>query len=553
MILTKEVELKVANPTLRYYKELGYDVRSGDIIIVPIHHLMINSNTFIKAKCDICDNEKDILYNAYNRYIKKSPDDKYRCNKCIIEIKKVRNIEKYGVEHYSMTKSFKEKRKSTILIKYGIDHYNKLSSFKEKIKTTNIERYGVEYVSQNKEIKSKSIKTNIERYGVTNPLQNSEILSKSLSTMNDRYGVTFSMQSNEIKEKIILGSSMTKKSMMMKKYNILEIDYENNNYILKCDLCNDNYNITPHVFRMRTKQNTIICTHCNIIDDHTSGKETILLNLIREFYKDEIILNSRSIIAPYELDIFIPKLKIAFEFNGIYWHSDIYKDRNYHKNKSDMCESIGVQLIHIWEDDILYKYNIIKSIIINKLGKASRIFARKCSLRIVDTKLSTDFLNKNHLQGAVGSAIKIGLFYNEELVSIMTFGKKRKIMNSVDEENKYELLRFCNKLDNTVIGGASKIFNYFINNFNPIEVISYADRSHSNGNLYTKLGFNFISKTDPNYYYVIDGVRKHRFSFRKDILVKNGFDENKSESQIMIERGINRIYNAGNLKFTYTK
>ena len=83
------------------------------------------------------------------------------------------------------------------------------------------------------------------------------------------------------------------------------------------------------------------------------------------------------------------------------------------------------------------------------------------------------------------------------------------------------------------------------------EIITYTDRSQSQGKLYETLGFNFTYKTESNYYYVVDGIRKHRFVFRKDILVKEGYDVNKTEHEIMLERNLYRIYNAGNLKFIF--
>ena len=135
----------------------------------------------------------------------------------------------------------------------------------------------------------------------------------------------------------------------------------------------------------------------------------------------------------------------------------------------------------------------------------------------------------------------------------MTFGKQRKNMGNKSEENTYELLRFCNKLNTSVIGGASKLFKYFIDNYKPEEIITYADRSWSQGNLYRKLGFDFIYETQPNYYYVVDGIRKNRFNFRKDILIKDGFDPNKTEREIMLERKIYRIYDSGQLKFIWKK
>jgi hypothetical protein len=161
------------------------------------------------------------------------------------------------------------------------------------------------------------------------------------------------------------------------------------------------------------------------------------------------------------------------------------------------------------------------------------------------------FLNTNHIQGSVNSKIKLGLFYKDELVSLMSFGSLRKSMGQKSTEGYYEMLRFCNKLNTIVIGGASRLFNYFIKKYNPIKVISYADRSWSNGNLYEKLGFQLEHKTKPNYYYVIDDMRKYRFGFRKDVLIKNGADPTKTEHQIMLEKNIYRIYDSGNLKYNY--
>jgi hypothetical protein len=282
--------------------------------------------------------------------------------------------------------------------------------------------------------------------------------------------------------------------------------------------------------------------------------EKNILKYIEKKQKTIIYTNCKNIITPLELDIYIPELKLAFEFNGLYWHSEIYKENNYHLNKTEMCEKQGIQLIQIWEDDWLFKQDIVKSIILNKLNKiTNKIFARKCEIKeINNNKLVREFLNQNHIQGFVGSKIKIGLFYDNQLVSLMTFGDRRVAMGKKStNQDEYELLRFCNKLNTYVIGGASKLFKYFINNYKPKEITTYADRSFSQGKLYETLGFNFIEKTKPNYYYIIDGVRHHRFNFRKDRLIKEGFDPNRTEHEIMLERKIYRIYDSGNLKFNY--
>jgi hypothetical protein len=139
------------------------------------------------------------------------------------------------------------------------------------------------------------------------------------------------------------------------------------------------------------------------------------------------------------------------------------------------------------------------------------------------------------------------------LVSVMGFGQLRKSLGQTPKENHYEMLRFCNKLNTSVVGGASKLFKYFIKNYEPREVISYADRSWSNGSLYETLGFNMVSETKPNYYYIIKKVRYNRYNFRKDKLVSDGYDKDLTEKQIMINRGINRIYDSGSLKYVYNK
>jgi hypothetical protein len=130
----------------------------------------------------------------------------------------------------------------------------------------------------------------------------------------------------------------------------------------------------------------------------------------------------------------------------------------------------------------------------------------------------------------------------------MTFGKGRNIMNGSNYE--WELLRFCNKINHTVIGGASKLFKHFINENNPNNIISYADIRWSEGSLYDILGFNYVKTSQPNYFYIINKKREHRYKFRKDILISEGFDSNKTEHEIMSERGYNRIYDCGNLVYS---
>jgi len=176
----------------------------------------------------------------------------------------------------------------------------------------------------------------------------------------------------------------------------------------------------------------------------------------------------------------------------------------------------------------------------------NRIYGRNTIVKLIDSKTSKIFLDNNHIQGNVNSKIKLGLYYDDELISLMTFGKRKIFGNS-----EWELIRFCNKLDTTVIGGASKLFKYFVKTYKPKSIISYADRRWSSGNLYKNLGFEFKHASLPNYTLFNDvlKIRENRFKYQKHKLVKMGYDSNLTENEITQKLGLYRIYDSGNLKY----
>ena len=265
-----------------------------------------------------------------------------------------------------------------------------------------------------------------------------------------------------------------------------------------------------------------------------------------------VLSRNREIIKPQELDIYIPDKNIAIEYDGLIWHSEKFsKDKYYHLKKTEECNKLGIRLIHIFEDEWLEKENIVKSMLSNILGyNSNKIYARKCEIKEIGSEIAFPFLDENHIQGKCKAKYYIGLYYQNELVSLMTFGKTRQMKKyNNDYDNTWELLRFCSKLNTTVIGGASKLLKYFIKKYNPKQIITYADKRWSNGNLYNKLGFVHTHDSKPNYYYVIGQKRENRFKYRKGELVKKGFDKNKSEHQIMIENGMYRIYDCGAMCF----
>jgi hypothetical protein len=285
-----------------------------------------------------------------------------------------------------------------------------------------------------------------------------------------------------------------------------------------------------------------LCTVCNPIGDSQSIKEKDLSKYIKSIYNGEIIQSHRD---GMEIDIYLPELKLGFEFNGLYWHSEEWKDKNYHLKKTNYFKERGIRIIHIWEDDWDFKGNIVKSQIKNWLGLTEiKIFARNCEVKVIDSsKISNSFLNENHIQGGDKSNLKLGLYFGNELVSIMTFNKLegRKKM----EDGGWNLSRFCNKLETNIIGGASKLLNHFIKEWKPKRIISYADLDWSKGDLYYKLGFKMVNTSKPDYKYIINNKRYNKQNFKKSNLKITSV----SEGEYMRSIGVKKIWDCGKIKF----
>lgn len=259
----------------------------------------------------------------------------------------------------------------------------------------------------------------------------------------------------------------------------------------------------------------------------------------------------------YEYDFNLLKLKNYFKLNfnnNFYFELNEnieinYQSLNSERDKNynlDLLNNSNKKVITIFEDNLIDKFNIVISRLNNLLDINEKIFARKCHIKELSNSEYSDFLISNHIQGNVNTSIKLGLYYNNELFSVMGFSKYRINMGRNSKNDCYELTRFCTKLGYSVIGGASKLLKHFINLYNPNEIISYADRNWSNGNLYEKLGFEFQYNTQPNYYYVDNNKKRiNRFKFRKSELIKQGFDFNKSESEIMNTLGYSKVYDCG--------
>jgi rubrerythrin len=464
-------------------------------------------------------------------------------------------------------------QKRTCFEKYGYENPFQATVWKEKIKKTMFQKYGVASPIQNEEIKQKIINTNLQKYGASNPFQNKEIIKKinlkidkkaradkSKSTLRNRYGVSCAVLLPHAKQKMLenrreviveglfRGDRLNNKVIpLFKEEEYIDVITK---YKWKCNTCNT-------IFEDHLDDGRI--PRCNICYPYTTDSqyEYEIIDFIKTFYKDKIVHGNRTLLNRKELDIYIPSKNIAIEFNGLYYHSEICggKSKMYHFNKTIECDKLGIRLIHIFEDEWRKNSEIVKSKLQSILGYVPhKIYARKCQIREISSLMSNEFLEKNHLQGKDNSLIRTGLFHDDVLVSVMTFGSLRKALGNIAKADHYEMYRFCSGINHNVIGGASKLFQYFINKYSPKCIVSFADRRWSNGNLYKCLGFKKISEGIPNYFYTMDHYKRvHRFNFRKSELSKKleVFDPSLSEWKNMKNNGYDRIWDCGSFKYEW--
>ena len=596
MIITKNVKVKISKINIDYFLCYYKDIELKDIIQVDPNNLQKSSSIKIDVSCDVCGVVRNIRYQAYRKNINSCEEYPiYTCDKCShIKIKSF-NRKKWGVDYFSQTDEYNDKFKSTMMERYGVEHALQSEELKNKVKKTNLEKfgfinpfmdserirgifnekYGADHPSQVEEFKNKIKETNLERYGFESPLQSKVIrdkikktnlerynneniggidvfILKRKNTNLERYGVESHLESKVIRDRIkktnlerygyenpIFSNQVRSNTTIGKdpKY----INYLGNNISLfKCDNGHE-FEINIDNYHGRIKQNLPLCTICYPIGNSRSIKEDELLKYIQSVYSGETIKSYRD---GLEIDIYIPELKIGFEFNGLYFHSEKFRDKNYHLDKTKFFEDKGIRIIHIWEDDWDCKNEIIKSQINNWTGiTKTKIYARECDVvEISDIKLTRSFIDTNHIQGYVNSIKKYGLVYKGELVSLMTFDRSEG--RNKMEDGGWNLNRFCNKLNTSVVGGASKLFSFFIKQNSPSRIISYADRDWSTGDLYFKLGFINTYTTRPDYKYIIDNNRVHKSRYKKSRL-----NTNLSESNFMKSKGIDKIYDCGKIKF----
>lgn len=431
--------------------------------------------------------------------------------------------------------NIKVTQKATLISKYDVDHISKISGHADKVRTTKLIKYGnTNWVNPNK-----AKETKLNRYG--DPNYNNHIKIKE--TLMTKYGVDNFSKTNLFRKTHFDRVLSRVNEQYLPLFDINDYTgVSDNNYTFQCTKCNsifEDYLDNGH---------QPVCRKC-YPKKSTSAIEDEIVRYIESVYSGKIIRNSKSIIPPKELDIYLPDLKLAIEINGIYFHTEVSggKDKHYHVNKTNACKTIGIDLIHIMDAEWESHKDIILGILTTRMNlPLETVYARNTKICDVTYREYSEFVNKNHLQGVAKASIRYGLYYNNELVSVMSFGQGRY------DKNSYEMIRYCTKNTVTVLGGFNKLLTTFKRSYPNTRLISYCDRRYFNGDIYTKTGFTLINTTVPGYEYVDANYRLHnrtRFQKHKLKSILKTYDPTLSEWDNMKMSGYDRIWNCGNYKF----
>jgi hypothetical protein len=458
------------------------------------------------------------------------------------------NRQRYGSEFVLQNKEIRKKGKDTMVERYGVDHPLKSIVFQTKQRETNLDRLGVEYPTQNATVVSKSVETNFRLHGVKNSMQREEVKDKAKATWTKKYGVDNPMLNQKLVNDMLNSN--------IKKYGVKATSQEHYSFYAREILFNkEKFNDFMNG-KSLNEASKILGIDPSTVGDYCKNYDIVIS---RSSYETEIatfldslglqyLNNTRSIIPPKELDFYLPDYNLAIEFNGLYWHShEINGNKRYHLDKFLSCQSKGIQLIMINEDEWIERSSAIKNKIKNVCKLSNKgVSARKLTIKQIPNTIGNEFMNQYHIQGeSSGVIISFGAHYDDLLVGVIQFSKQR---NTGD----IELTRFCSD-DHTHAGMFSKLLSYSIKSQDYKKIISFADRRYSKGDVYEKNGFSAINVIPPDYRYIKNLKTFHKSTFKKKrIQEKFGLDvTNLTESEAMTQLGYRKIYDCGKIKYEW--
>lgn len=389
-----------------------------------------------------------------------------------------------------------------------------------KTKITNLDRYGSEYVGGSKTIQDKIKKTTKERWGVKNVFELTNFNKFDFESYQSQRAI-------QKKENNIISKTTT----IITRNNKFKEKHKDINFInsigdivsFKCG-CEKNKicEMSKATFMFRYKNNIPTCNHCNPVDWTFSYAEQQIFEFIQTVTKDEILTKNRKIIKPKELDIYIPSKKLAIEYDGLYWHSDIHNLSTDHIDKTFACEKQNIRLIHIFEDEWLDKSDIVKSILSHIFNSPNQQIVRikNCEIKMIDNETTKNFFLLNSLDYLIitvdNQYYNFGIYYNNELIGIVTFKTK--------DQRGYELY-FATK--NNCKVDIMPVIQKFSNINNVIT--TSVDRRYPTRSFILN-NFDLIESTEPDFYY----VDKHNTPIAK-----------RHKSEVTLPTTMPKIYDCG--------
>ena len=457
---------------------------------------------------------------AKETFLKKyGVDNPAKSKEVLVKIQKT-NLDRYGVECSAQSEVVKEKIKATNLKKYGVEYSFQAEEVRDKIKATSLERYGVDNPSKSDVIKNRIVESNRKNLGVDYPMQSKDVMDKSRATSFEKYGTEYPNQSEIVKSKIdasTLEHYGVNRACKLDEFKQKIVDTNRERY---------GVDYTCLIYSGKLKGN----------DSSYNRSFAELLDINNITYEREFLLQK------YSYDFKVGNTLIEIDptaTHNTYFspYGDNRIDVNYHRDKTKLAKDNGYSVIHIFEwDDI----NKVMQLLKNRVT----IYARKCEVRMVSEVDTGNYLDTYHLQGTCrGQKIRLGLYYNNQLVSLMTFGKSRFNKNC-----EYELLRYC--ASHNVVGGAEKLFKYFVDTYKPNSVVSYCDTSKFRGKVYDTLSFEFIKTNKPRKHWYSMKERRHitdglLLSQGYDRLFKESHGKGTSNEELILARGYLPVYDCG--------
>jgi hypothetical protein len=389
---------------------------------------------------------------------------------------------------------------------HGVENALQLPETRRALEQASLARYGTTTPVVSSEVQAKVRETCLQRYGTEHMFQNADVQHRA----HEVQGKAYALQSWDARLKVIQANQQLELVSVDKSYQGLDAVYE---WRHSCGT----------IYAASVKNGIVrACPKCKL--SFVSNQERELADFVEQL--TPIDRNNRSLLGR-ELDIYIPSMKLAIEYNGLYWHSTaVNSDPARHLAKTLLAEAKGIRLVQVFEDEWLTKRAIVESRLKELLGASSKLYADDCELIDVSASEATLFLEQNHLQGSVKASARLGLMHDDKLVALI-------VLNKIGG-HAWELLRYCSKLDTVVEGGIGLLLKSFSRMVNSYSIVSYVDRRWSTGIPYEQLGFSLIRSTPPEATYVIDGAR---MSFQA--MLDEGFDLKKH----------NKIYDCGTLVY----